>query len=100
MVRLQDIIGITKFGLENLDTLSKGSKNFSVIDVFIINEDTLCCNFYSDSANSMDIKMEIATIMGFFNGFFRNDGFEGISPLFGMLRRASRSLDKSEFLIL
>ncbi|MCE9540688.1 MAG: hypothetical protein K8R85_15925 [Bacteroidetes bacterium] len=79
MVRLQDIIGITKFGLENLDTLSAGSKKIRVIDVSVINEDTLCCEFHSYSENSIDIKMEIATIMGFFNGFFRNNGFEGIS---------------------
>jgi len=79
MVRLQDIIGIIKFGLENLATLSEGSKKVRVIDVSIINVDTLCCEFYSNSANSIDIKMEIISIMGFFNGFFRNDGFEGIS---------------------
>jgi hypothetical protein len=79
MIRLQDIIGIIRFGLENFDTLSEGSKKVRVIDVSVINEDTLCCNFYSNSDNSIGIKMEIASIMGIFNGFFKNDGFEGIS---------------------
>ncbi len=79
MIRLQDIIGVIRFGLENLDTLSEGNKKVRVIDVSVINEDTLCCDFYSNSTNSIDIKMEIGTIMGFFNGFFRNDEFEGIS---------------------
>jgi hypothetical protein len=79
MFRLQKVIEITKLGLENLDTLSEGSKKIRVINVSVINEDTLCCDFYSNSDNSIDIKMEIATIMGFFSGFFRNDGFEGIS---------------------
>jgi hypothetical protein len=78
MIKLQDIIGIIKFGLENLDTLSEGNKSVRVIDICIINEDTLCCSFYPYSSNSLDIKMEIASIMGFFNGFFRKDGFEGV----------------------
>lgn len=79
MINLQNITGIIKFGLENLNTLSEGSKRVRVIDISIMNEDTLCCNFYSYAENSLDIKLEIASIMGFFNGFFRNDGFEGIS---------------------
>lgn len=79
MIRQQDIIGIIKFGLGNLDTLSEGSKKIRVKDVSVINEDTLCCDFFSYSGNSIDIKKEIAAIMGFFNGFFRNGEFEGIS---------------------
>lgn len=79
MIKLKDILGIIKFGLENLDTLNGGNKKVRVIDISIINEDTLCCSFHPYSANSLEIKMEIASIMGFFNGFFRNDGFDGIS---------------------
>ena len=79
MINLQNIVGIVKFGLENLNNLNEKSKKVRVIDIYIINEDTLCCNFYSYAENSLDIKSEIASIMGFFNGFFRNDGFEGIS---------------------
>lgn len=78
MIKLQDIIGITRIGLENLDTLNEGSNKVRAKDVSVINEDTLCCDFYSNTTNSIDIKMEIGTIMAFFNGFFRNDGFEGI----------------------
>ncbi len=79
MIRLQDITGIIKLGLENIDIFSPGSKKVRVSNVYILNEDTLCCDFFSTSTNSLDIKMEIAGIMGFFNGLFRNDGFEGIS---------------------
>ncbi|MFA6277623.1 MAG: hypothetical protein WC622_12780 [Pedobacter sp.] len=79
MIRLQDITGIIKLGLENIDIFSPGSKKVRVANVYILNEDTLCCDFFSTSTNSLDIKMEIAGIMGFFNGLFRNDGFEGIS---------------------
>lgn len=77
-MKLQDIIGIIKFGLENLDIFSEGSKKVQVMDVTVINEDTLSCNFYPYSKNSPDIKTEIASIMGFFNGFFRNNEFEGV----------------------
>tara|TARA_R110002020_G_scaffold105483_1_gene246064 strand:- start:1950 stop:3146 length:1197 start_codon:yes stop_codon:yes gene_type:complete len=79
MIRLQDIIGIIRFGLENSDTLGADCKKVRVIEISVINEDTLCCDFYSNSTNSIDIKMEIVNIIGFFNGFFRNDKFEEIS---------------------
>lgn len=92
MVRLQDILGVVKFGLENLEILSGGSKKVRVIDVFIINEGTLCCDFYSNSENSTDIKMEIAPIMAFLNAFFRNDGFEGTSFAY----YAVRAFDKNK----
>ncbi|MGE0566618.1 MAG: hypothetical protein AB7O73_01605 [Bacteroidia bacterium] len=75
MDRLQDVIGIIRFGLENLDTFSKGSKKVSVKDVYVINEDGLCCEFYPYSTNSLDIKMEISIVMSFFNGFFRTGEF-------------------------
>jgi hypothetical protein len=74
-IRLQDLIGIIRFGLENLDTFSKGSKKVNVKDVYVANEDNLCCDFYPNSNNSLDIKLEIGGIMGYFNGFFRTDEF-------------------------
>lgn len=79
MIKLQDILKTIKLGLENLDTFSEGNKKIRVIDIFIINEDTLCCSYHSYFSNSSDIKMEIASIMGFFNGFFGKTGFKGLS---------------------
>lgn len=79
MNKLEDIIGIMKFGLENLDIICNGGKKVRVIDIFIVNEDTLCCNFFPYTENSLDIKVEIASIMGFLNGIFRNDEYQGIS---------------------
>lgn len=78
MITIESIIGILKFGLENLNALNKKNKNINVRDILVINEDTICCNFYPDAEKSMDVKLEIATIMSFFNGFFSNDGYEGI----------------------
>ncbi|MCS4238684.1 hypothetical protein M2306_001076 [Myroides gitamensis] len=78
MITIESLIGILKLGLENLNALNKKNKNINVRDILVINEDTLCCNFYPDAEKSMDVKLEIATIMSFFNGFFSNDGYEGI----------------------
>lgn len=78
MTTIESIIGILKFGLENLNALNKKNKNINVQDILVINEDTLCCNFYPDAEKLMDVKLEIATIMSFFNGFFSNEGYEGI----------------------
>lgn len=79
MFRITDIIPIIKFGLENPSSINAEFNKIHIKDLTIINEDTLCCEFYPYAKNTNDIKVEIVTIMSFFNGFFRNDGFEGIS---------------------
>lgn len=75
---VKSILSIIKFGLENLDALEGSDKKVKVKDVSIMNLDTLSCQFYAYSDKSVDLKVEIATIMGFFNGFFKDDSFENV----------------------
>ncbi len=77
-IPLDSIISFIRFGLENLDALEGSDKKVRVKEISIINIDTLQCQFYSYSENSIDIKVEIVTIMGFFNGFFKDDSFANV----------------------
>lgn len=77
-LNLSTLIKTIKFGLENLDKLNGSKQKIRVKDIKLMNEDSLVCEFYPFKQNSTDIKIEIATIMGFFNGFFRDDPYNGI----------------------
>ena len=77
-ITLSNLIKTIKFGLENLDKLNGSKEKIRVKEIKLMNEDTLVCEFYPYKENSTDIKIEIATIMGFFNGFFRDDPYDGI----------------------
>jgi hypothetical protein len=77
-IPLSSLINAIKLGLENLDKLNGSKQKIKVKDIKLMNEDSLVCEFYPHKENSTDIKIEIATIMGFFNGFFRDDPYDGI----------------------
>ncbi len=77
-ITLSNIIKTIKLGLENLDKLNGSKQNIRVKDIKLMNEDSLVCEFYPYKENSTEIKIEIAAIMGFFNGFFRDDPYDGI----------------------
>lgn len=77
-ITFSNLVDAIKFGLQNLDKLNGSKQNIRVRDIKLINEDSLVCEFYPHKENSTDIKIEISTIMGFFNGFFRDDPYDGI----------------------
>ncbi len=78
MITLESLISFIKFGLENLHILEPKCEQIVVKDIIIVNDDCLSCSFYPTSQNSIDIKLEIVIIMGFFNGFFRDKTYENI----------------------
>ena len=75
---ISSILSAIRFGLENLDALIESDRKVRVKDISILNENTIQCKFYSYSENSIDIKLEIGTIMGFLSGFLKNDSFESV----------------------
>lgn len=79
MITLENLLNIIKFGLQNLHLLNESCKKVNVKDITLLNEDTLCCSFLANATNSNDIKLEMAPIIGFFNGFFRDNKYEGIN---------------------
>lgn len=76
---IENLIKAVSGGLKILHILDTNCNEINVKEVSLLNEDTLCCSFYPVSQKSNDIKLEIATIMGFFNGFFRDTSYENIN---------------------
>lgn len=95
-ITLSSLIKTIKLGLENLDKLNGSKQKIRVREIKLMNEDTLVCEFYPYKENSTNIKIEIATIMGFFNGFFRNDPYDGIR----FRHYAVRAYDKEDIELL
>lgn len=79
MMTIENLIKAVYDGLKILHVLNTHCNEVNVKEVSLLNEDTLCCSFYPVSQKSNDIKLEIATIMGFFNGFFRNAPYENVN---------------------
>ncbi|MCY0977174.1 Swt1 family HEPN domain-containing protein [Chryseobacterium wangxinyae] len=79
MMTIENLINTVSGGLKMIHILNTNCDELNVKDVSLLNEDTLCCSFYPVSQRSNDIKLEIATIMGFFNGFFRDTSYENIN---------------------
>ncbi len=73
--RITDILGFVKFGLQKLDILSNDLRKVNVKDITMLSNNTVECQIYPYNSNSMDIKLEIGTIMGFLHGFFKDDSF-------------------------
>lgn len=73
---VSSILSIVKITLENLHELGGVNRKIQVKKVDILNSDTLQCYFCPYSQNSNDIKTEIASIMGAFNGLFKENRFE------------------------
>lgn len=76
---ISEILSFLKIGLENLSSVDKNVKNISVKELKILNNKTLECQFYAESRNSIDTKIEIGATMAALHGFFKDDSFENIS---------------------
>lgn len=79
MITIENLTKIVSGGLKMIHIFNDNCKEINVKDVSLLNEDTLCCSFYSKSQKSNDIKLEMASIMGFLNGLFRNTNYENIN---------------------
>ncbi|WP_407307269.1 YecA family protein [Acinetobacter sp.] len=77
---IPSLMGVVKFALENLGILSDGVKSVKVKEIRLMNGgDTILCEFYSDHTKSLDIKMEMAGIMGCLSGLFKGDPYECVT---------------------
>ena len=79
MITIDNLTKMVSTTLKMLHILNDNCDEINVKEVTLLNEDTLCCSFYPVSKNSNDIKLEIVTIMGFFNGFFRDTNYENVN---------------------
>ena len=93
---IQTILLWLKTGLENFDIFVESRKKVLVKDLAILNENTIECKFYSYSENTIDVKGEIATIVGFMYGFLKDDSFENLEINY----YAVRAYDKNDIEIL
>jgi hypothetical protein len=79
-ITIPALLGLVKFALENLGILSDRVKSINVKDIRLMNGgDTLVCDYYSRHAQSLDIKMEMAGIMGCLNGLFKGDPYDCVT---------------------
>lgn len=91
MITTENLLIFLKTGLENIHLLNPKCPEISVKEISVVNEDNLCCIFYPKSSKSNDIKLEISSIMGFFNGFFRENLHENINFSHYMVRAFNSS---------
>jgi len=91
MITIENLTRMVSATLKTLYIFSNNCKEINVKDVYLLNEDTLCCDFYPVSRNSYDIKLEIAPIMGCFNGIFRDMNYENVN----LLNYAVRAFDEN-----
>ncbi|AZI56140.1 hypothetical protein EIB75_13115 [Epilithonimonas vandammei] len=78
MKTIENLLRMVSGSLKIIHILDKSCKEINVKDVYLLNEDTLCCDFYPAARNSYDIKLEMTAIMGCFNGIFRNDQYDNV----------------------
>lgn len=72
------LLSIIRFGLENSSLLAEGGKNTKVKNVSFCNGgDTMLVEFYAMYERAADIKGEMASIMGFLSGTFRDEIYRG-----------------------
>ncbi len=92
MITVKNLTIMVKGTLKTLHFFNSDCKEINIKDVYLLNEDTLCCDFYPVSENSYDIKLEMAPILGCFNSFFRNKQYENIN----LKNYAVRAYDKED----
>lgn len=79
-MNIPSLMGVIKFGLQNMNLLAEGSKGIRVKDVRLSNGgDTIHCEFYSDHTQSLNIKVEMVSIMGYLSGFFKGDPYDCVT---------------------
>lgn len=75
---LTSILDFLKFGLQNLDILTEDTRKVKIKEIKVQNNNTVECQIYPFHSNSIDIKLEIGTVMGFLYGFFKDNSFQDI----------------------
>jgi hypothetical protein len=73
--KLSDILGLVQFGLQELDIFTDDQRKVNVKKIGLLGNNTLECQIYPYNPNSIDIKLEIGTIMRFLHGFFKDGIF-------------------------
>ncbi len=89
---IPEIISLLKTALQNLNIVDKEVSNFAVKKVDLLNNKTLECQFYANSNNSIDVKIEAGAVMGALHGFFKDDSFKNIQLNY----YAVRAFDKQD----
>lgn len=75
---ISEILSFLKTGLQNINLVNKEVANIDVKKIDLLNNKTLECQFYAVSNNSIDVKVEISSVMGALHGFFKDDSFKNI----------------------
>jgi len=75
---INDILSYLEIGLKNINSINKEVANIAVKKIKLLNAKTLECQFYAKSENSIDVKIEISSVMGALYGFFKDDTFENL----------------------
>ncbi len=88
---ISEILSFLKTGLQNISIVNKKVANIAVKKIDLLNNKTLECQFYAESNNSIDVKIEIGAVMGALHGFFKDDSFKNMSLDY----YAVRAFDKS-----
>lgn len=83
---VSEILSLLKTALQNLNLGDKEVSNVAVKKVDLLNNKTLECQFYANSNNSIDIKIEIGTVMVALHGFFKDDSFKNLQLNFYAVR--------------
>ena len=75
---VSEILSLLKTVLQNINLANKEVANIDVKKIDLLNNKTLECQFYAKSNNSIDVKIEIGTVMGALHGFFKDDSFKNM----------------------
>ncbi|UGU15440.1 hypothetical protein LS482_17370 [Sinomicrobium kalidii] len=89
---VDEIISSLEIGLKNINSVNSKVSSISIKQIKILNGKVLECQFYAESENSIDIKIEISSVMGVLHGFFKDDSFKNIRLDY----YAVRAYDKSD----
>ena len=87
-----EMLTMLKLTLENLSLVDTKVKNIKVKSLSFIGNDTLVCEFYAERKVAIEVKIEIGTLMGALNGFFKDDAFPNIR----ILNFAVRAFDSTD----
>jgi len=75
---ISEILSLLKTTLQNLNIVNKEVSNIDVKKVDLLNNKTLECQFYANSNNSIDVKVEAGAVMAASHGFFKDDTFKNM----------------------
>ncbi|WP_179468705.1 Swt1 family HEPN domain-containing protein [Chryseobacterium sp. H1D6B] len=75
---MENLVQMVNGALKTVHIFNTKCKELNIKTVSLLNVDTLCCEFYPVAKTSTDIKLEMSTIVGCFNGLFRNNTYENV----------------------